>query len=435
MKPRNTQERELQRMHESLPALTMAQMNWILGQDCEYCLKEHAKTKRMVCGNNYYAVITTHKGWQVSRYYLIQSRTTKNGYAMQSLTEVSQRWMQVDENGKMQLYIYELPKLMCWQWMSQPYSLSAPLSLKPWSAGWNRSGRTYFSMADYQICPNRRFAKAIVDAGLAKGFGRCDEIELYKDAEHQLKDIKGLRLSKKGLQKAQKRCYLPSITETLFKTGEKALAQLSMSKTAYAGMIRQYWQSFLVAKRHGLRMKDWQMWLDYVHDLDTLGKDIHSPKYLVPADLGKAHAKTTEKLAKIRKAQLAEMERARIAKEESAYAKRIQPYLSLVIVTKKSHLSIAPLPSVQAFYEEGEAMHHCVYNGGYYKRDDSLILSAKDESGNRVETIEINTKTLQIIQSRGVCNQYSPFHKEIVKTMEANMWQIENVATRQRMAC
>jgi hypothetical protein len=71
--------------------------------------------------------------------------------------------------------------------------------------------------------------------------------------------------------------------------------------------------------------------------------------------------------------------------------------------------------------EEGQAMHHCVYGNGYYKRDDSLILSAKDNDGKRLETIEVSLKTFKVVQSRGVCNSNTDKHDEIVRLVNDNI--------------
>jgi len=65
-------------------------------------------------------------------------------------------------------------------------------------------------------------------------------------------------------------------------------------------------------------------------------------------------------------------------------------------------------------------MHHCVFTNGYYKKKDSLILSAR--VGQRhVETIEINLKTLAIVQSRGVCNQNTEYHERIIGLVKKNI--------------
>ena len=85
------------------------------------------------------------------------------------------------------------------------------------------------------------------------------------------------------------------------------------------------------------------------------------------------------------------------------------------------NIVICPLESITQFYQEGKAMHHCVYKLGYYNRPDRLILSAKDTGGKRIETIEVNLKTLNIVQSRAVCNGVSEFHDQIVKLVKKNM--------------
>lgn len=71
--------------------------------------------------------------------------------------------------------------------------------------------------------------------------------------------------------------------------------------------------------------------------------------------------------------------------------------------------------------DEGEAMHHCVHKMGYYKKENSLILSAKDKKGKRIETIEIDLKTFRVVQSRGVNNDNTPKHDEIIRLVNNNM--------------
>ena len=66
-------------------------------------------------------------------------------------------------------------------------------------------------------------------------------------------------------------------------------------------------------------------------------------------------------------------------------------------------------------------MHHCVYKNLFYIRQEFLILSAKDTAGKRLETIEVNLKTLDIVQSRSFCNGVSEYHDQIVKLVKKNM--------------
>ena len=69
-------------------------------------------------------------------------------------------------------------------------------------------------------------------------------------------------------------------------------------------------------------------------------------------------------------------------------------------------------------------MHHCVFSNGYYKKDDSLILSATI-NGKRIETIEVSISQLQIIQCRGACNKETKYHNRIINLVNRNMSLIQ----------
>ena len=94
---------------------------------------------------------------------------------------------------------------------------------------------------------------------------------------------------------------------------------------------------------------------------------------------------------------------------------------------KDEDIVIRPLESVTQFYQEGKAMHHCVYQNGYYKRKDCIILSAQKD-GKRLETVEVSLKTFKIVQSRSVCNGTSDYHDRIVNLVNCNMWMIRRAA-------
>ena len=76
--------------------------------------------------------------------------------------------------------------------------------------------------------------------------------------------------------------------------------------------------------------------------------------------------------------------------------------------------------------DEGAELHHCLFSNEYYLKENSLILSATIED-KRIETIEVSLDTLQVIQSRGVCNQNSPYHDQIVSLVNAYsqlIWEV-----------
>ena len=89
-------------------------------------------------------------------------------------------------------------------------------------------------------------------------------------------------------------------------------------------------------------------------------------------------------------------------------------------------IQVHVLESVQEYIDEGAELHHCLFSNEYYLKENSLILSATIE-GKRIETIEVSLDTLQVIQSRGVCNQNTPYHEQIVNLVNANYQLIREV--------
>lgn len=192
--------------------------------------------------------------------------------------------------------------------------------------------------------------------------------------------------------------------------------------------VEQWWKEIRVAMRNGYHIKDAGLWLDMVELLSKCGKDVRNPHYICPADLHAAHdaalmmdARRLDKIA----AQRADEEKDRKARKILAdagiaarYAERVSRWLDVMIRGKG--ITIRPLQNIREFYEEGEAMHHCVFSCGYYKKDGILVLTAR-KAGVRLETIEIDTKRWRILQCRGRFNKESVHHKEIVSLMEKNM--------------
>ncbi|MCD8293688.1 MAG: PcfJ domain-containing protein, partial [Clostridia bacterium] len=81
---------------------------------------------------------------------------------------------------------------------------------------------------------------------------------------------------------------------------------------------------------------------------------------------------------------------------------------------------IRPLQSVAEFCAEGEALHHCVFSGGYYAKEHCVVLDAA-VGGRRTETLEVDTRRMVVTQCRGDHNMDSPWHKEILALMQDGM--------------
>ena len=131
-----------------------------------------------------------------------------------------------------------------------------------------------------------------------------------------------------------------------------------------------------------------------------MGKDLHSPKYVCPADLKREHDRYIFKVAR-REAEreIAENLSAHLRKE-NAYHKAKSKFFGLAF--SDGQIAVRVLESVKEIILEGKAMHHCVGTNEYYKNADSLILSATI-NGQRIETVEVSLSQLKVIQSRGVC--------------------------------
>ena len=175
--------------------------------------------------------------------------------------------------------------------------------------------------------------------------------------------------------------------------------------------------------RNGYTIPDGSLWCDTIDLLRHFGKDIRQPKYVCPTDLKALHdklaAKRQEQLQRERTAE----EREQAIKDEKKFLKEKGMFFGLVFADEL--ISVKVIESVEEMILEGKAMHHCV--GTYYKRADSLILSATID-GKRIETIEVSLKTLQVVQSRGACNANTEYHDRIINLVNSNINLI-----RQRM--
>jgi hypothetical protein len=212
--------------------------------------------------------------------------------------------------------------------------------------------------------------------------------------------------------------------ETLWKTQEMALFKYFMAGN-YRRKLEDYKDSIRIARRRGWEFKEVGLWLDYVDELRQLGMDDRSPKYLCPQDLRAAHAATSRRLNAIRDLEKVKAEKQRIAGYEADYARHIASFLGLCFTA--GDIEIRPLPTVMSVYEEGEAMHHCIYRMNYWKQQDTLLMSARGKEGVRLESIEIDLREFKVAQSRGLQNQPSAEHKAIVALVNKNMNQIKRI--------
>lgn len=218
--------------------------------------------------------------------------------------------------------------------------------------------------------------------------------------------------------------------ETVWKLRDKVLCGAFLYDPYHA---QRFWTQIKISLRHGFRVKDWKIWKDYLDLLISEGYDIFNPRYIAPSDLNTEHNRLVEE--KQKRLEREEAERQRLKREAEIEKSRAikdsnsplnLEYRSskgklLSIVVKSGSIQIQPLQDIKDFYEEGKALHHCVYTNEYYAEPNSLILGARVD-GKRTETIELNLRTLRIEQCRGKYNQDSHYHQEIYNLMQKSAY-------------
>lgn len=185
--------------------------------------------------------------------------------------------------------------------------------------------------------------------------------------------------------------------------------------------ISKFWKSILICIRNNYVFDDVSIWIDYMNLLEYFQKDLFSPKYICPENLKAAHDLMLRRKRKM-EAQKAKADQLRaIESHQKLYFKQKKKFFGLKFT--QGNITVKPLESVSEFFEEGQVLKHCVFYSDYFKRKNSLILSARVDN-LPVETIEVSLKTLQVLQSRGMNNKSTPYHDDILNIVNSNLHQI-----------
>ena len=377
----------------------------ICGCTCPHCGKQLEMLdtrKRVFREMEYFCIITTCKQYQVLRYFSTKMYRKVGQSAEYSIKEVVQRW--IAPNGKTET----IARLRCMSiFYYDVWNLYSDMEIRT-----NNQHRAY-DINPYCTYPKMRIIPELKRNGFNGSLHNLSPFDLFTAILNNSKQ------------------------ETLLKAGQIAVLRYSIN-TYFK--LEEYWASIKICIRNGYTIIDASMWKDYIDLLRYFGKDSNNPKYVCPTDLQAEHDRLMDKKNKImekeREQQRIRMAQRRIEAErqkverleraKTEYALKKANFLDLNITD--GFIFISVLQNVEDFYEEGKAMHHCVYSNEYYNRDNSLILSARID-GKRVETIEVNLENLSIIQSRGACNQDTEYHDRIVSLVNKNMKLI-----RKRMA-
>ncbi|MEN0009487.1 PcfJ domain-containing protein [Flavobacterium nitrogenifigens] len=211
-----------------------------------------------------------------------------------------------------------------------------------------------------------------------------------------------------------------SHAETLLKTGQTDF--LAHYLVSHSQHIRENWQAVKTCIKNNYRVKDFSLWEDYIFLLRWFKKDLNNSDLVCPDNLEEMHDRLVEKKRIIQRRKRIKELRAEIQHAQIAYEEQKKQFFGLEF--NKENLSICVLESVQDFLEQGDMLRHCVFANEYYKKRNSLILSAKFEN-RPVETIEVALPSLEVLQCRGDKNKVSAHHKQILKLLNQNLYKIK----------
>ena len=412
MKPRNKFEKAVLEQSKHLRPITKTQSKWAFREcidhfayrlpkgrttcmDCghSWTLNKHRKTctcphcraklqvketfQRKLQQKHYFTTLTACGEYQVLRMFLLVAEMEKGCKAEYYALEIGQYWWNAQGRKTIVAVQRVLGRYV------DTFSYCAPMAIR-------NDNEAYRYVAYSQIYPKFKVSDTLRRNGFKDDF--------YGIVPTQL--IPALLTDNR--------------VETLLKAGRTDHLRYFLGNRR---TFEDLWQSYKIAVRNGYEIADISLWSDYVDTLRRLGKDIHNPKYLCPAELKTEHDRRHEELLRLREREEIEQKQKKAMEDEKRFKELKSKFFGIHFTD--GTIQVHVLESVQEHLEEGVSMHHCVFSNAYYLKEDSLILSATIE-GKRIETIEVSLRTLEVIQSRGVCNKNTEYHEQIVNLVNAN---------------
>lgn len=339
----------------------------------------------------YYTILTTIGGFQVCRHFIVEKSMRRNDpdAPYYHIDEAVQNW--IDANGKETIIARPCKPMMFY---NDYWDFSKPMEIRSkWAPKYDIEAQ--------HIYPRRSILPKIKRNGYTARFSGISTSELSKLL---LRDREA---------------------EALIKNGQYDLLRYK-HRRGYKEFTMPFAHSIRIANRNKYIVKDASMWIDYLRLLEYFHLDTHNAHYVCPGDLKAEHDRLLVRKQRIEEQIAAQKRIAEARKWESQYKETKGKFFGVCFGNE--NIVITVIQSVAEMAEEGQAMHHCVYAMGYYKKPNSLILSAKDKSGKRIETIEVDLKTFKVVQSRGVCNHNTDRHNEIIQLVYNNINEIKKIA-------
>ena len=423
MRPRNSREKHIVELNGRLRPLTSPQKEWALNSTikhygyrlksgmctCMKCGHEWLETRngthlcpecgtiieikdtkeRVIRDKSYFNVITTMEDYQVLRMFLMIVEMRKGMKAKPAYLEIGSYW--IDPKGK--TTVVGLQRTL------GPYidsfAFGSPLEIR-------RDNEAFQRISDEWVYPRIKVTDTIKRNGFK---GSCHHI-------HPVTLFQELLTNSKA--------------ETLMKANEIELLRYLCARPTCKADIDTYWNTIKIANRNGYKVKDSQMWMDYIKMLERCGKDIQSHKYICPYNLQEAHDHYMRKVHILEDKKKRAEDIRKAQEREASFKEQKEKFFGIRI--NDGEIEVKVLESVEEYRREAESQHICLFSAEYDRRENSLIFSARIK-GKIIETIEVDLKTLRVVQSRGVCNQNTEYHDRIVSLINANTHLIKERIT------
>ena len=419
MKPRNKKQEQILAMSGQLRPLTTAQKQWALthtidnyalkfkkgkavclicGHEwvaeegmcrCPHCgatIEIKATTLRVVRERSYFNIITAVKDFQVIRMFLMIVEFRKGMKANPGFVEIGSYW--IDKHGH--TTVVGLQRTL--GHYIDSFAFGSPLEIR-------QSNEAFYHIAGQWVYPHVRVTEIIKRNGFKN----------YPYFIHPVTLFKQLLTNPKA--------------ETLMKSGDMELLRHLCRNPLE---VDKYWDTIKVAKRAGYKVKDSQMWFDYIRMLDRMGKDLHSPTLVAPKDLKAVHDEYVAKVERQRIKEQKEKDRQQAIKDQKEFEKLKSPYFGLEMTD--GEIQIHTLDTIDEYYEVGKSQRLCVASSKYYLKSNSLVFVAVI-SNRVVATIEVSLENYAILQCRAFANGVCEYQNRIAKIISDN---IKMIAERKR---
>lgn len=423
MRPRNLRENHILELSGRLRPLTTPQKEWALNSTIKHygyrlksgmctCMKcghewlenrngmclcpecgtqiEIKDTKeRVIRDKSYFNIITTMEGYQVVRMFLMIVEMRKGMKAKPAYLEIGSYW--IDPKGK--TTVVGLQRTL------GPYidsfAFGSPLEIR-------RDNEAFQRISDEWVYPRIKVTNTIKRNGFK---GSCHHIHPVTLSQELLTNHKA---------------------ETLMKANEIELLRYLCARPTCKADIDTYWNTIKIANRNDYKVKDSQMWIDYIKMLERCGKYIQSPKYICPSNLQEAHDRYMRKVHILEDKKKRAEDIRKVQEREASFKEQKEKFFGIRI--NDGEIEVKVLESVEEYRREAESQHKCLFSAEYDRRENSLIFSARIKE-KIIETIEVDLKTLRVVQSRGVCNKNTEYHDRIVNLINANTHLIKERIT------